>query len=188
MKDKIFYWLRRLGVPVLTVALGVILVFSPDTASVLIAKILGWVLVLVGAGCAAVGLLGHPVSRTSRFIWAAVLALAGLWMLGNPLVLAKMIGRVLGIALMIQGARDISLNIRYNGGKPEFNRATVLAIATAVIGAVLVVLPLTTSRLVFVIVGVVLIFLGVGEIYDRLKGRPGIGSGDDPDIIDVEKL
>ncbi len=188
MKDNIFYWLKRLGVPVLTVALGVILVVSPDTASVLIARLLGWVLVLVGGGIAAVALLGHPVNKTSRFLWAAILAMAGLWMLGNPLVLAKFIGRVLGLALMLHGARDINLNLRYSSGKMEFDRTNLLAIATVIIGAVLVVLPLTTSRLVFIVVGVILIFLGAGEIYDRLKGRPGIGSGNDPDIIDVEKL
>lgn len=186
-KNEMLYWLKRLGAPVLTVALGVILVFSPDTASVLVARVLGWVLVLAGAGCAAAALLGHPASKTSRLVWCAVLAMAGLWMLGNPLVLAKFIGRVIGIALMIQGGRDIHLNTRNNGGRLEWTPGLILAAATAFLGLVLVVLPLTTSRLVFIIVGVMLIFLGAGEIYDRLKGRKGLNAGDD-DIIDVEKL
>lgn len=186
MKDKIVYWVRRLGVPALMTVLGAVLLFRPDTASALIARILGWVLVLVGGGCAAAALLGHPVSKTTRLIWAAILVMAGLWMLGNPLVLAEFIGRVLGIALLIQGGRDISL--RYTGGRPEWTPGLLLAAATALIGLILVLLPLTTSRLLFTVVGAVLIGLGVGEIYDRLKGRPGIGSGDDPTIIDVEKL
>lgn len=185
MKDKIFYWVRRLGVPVLMTVLGVILVFSPDTASVLIARLLGWVLVLVGAGCAAAALLGHPIHKTSRLLWGAILGMAGLWMLGNPLMLAKFVGRVLGLSLMIQGGRDISL--RYSGGRPEWTPGLILAAATTLLGLILVILPLTTSRLVFMIVGVVLILLGAGEIYDRVKGTPMLGSGD-PDIIDVEKL
>lgn len=185
MKDTVFYWLKRLGVPVLTVVLGLILVISPDSAAILIAKILGWVLVLVGAGCVAVALLGHPVHQTSRLIWGAILAMAGLWMLGNPLVLAGFIGRVLGIALLVQGIRDIRL--RCIGGRPALTPGLILAAATAVIGLILLVLPLTTSRLLFTVLGIVLIGLGVGEIYDRLKGRPRL-ENKDPNIIDVEKL
>lgn len=186
MKDKFFYWLKRLGVPVLMVVLGAILVIRPDSASALIARIFGWILVMVGGGCAAVALIGHPLNKTSRLVWAAILAMAGLWMLGNPLVLARFFGRVLGIALMIQGARDIQL--RYSGGKPDWTPGLILAAATALIGLILVLLPLTTSRLLFTVVGIMLMGLGLGEVYDRLKGRPGISSGDDPNIIDVEKL
>lgn len=186
MKDKVFYWLKRLGAPVVTTGLGIILVLRPDTASALIAQILGWVLAAVGGGCVAAALLGHPLNKVSRLLWGGVLTMAGLWMLSNPLVLAKFIGRVLGIALLIQGGRDISL--RYTGGRPELTTGFILAAITALVGLILLMLPLTTSRVLFMLIGLVLTFLGIGEIYDRLKGRPGIDHGDDPNIIDVEKL
>lgn len=186
-KEHILYWLKKLLAPALTVVLGLILVCNPDSATWLIARFLGWVLALGAAGIAAWAMLGLPMKRTSRLFGAAAVLLVGLWMLGNPLVLAKFVGRVLGLTLMIQGARDIHLSIRYNRGVVKLAPGLILAGATAAVGLILLLLPLTTSRIVFTVLGAILIGLGAGEIYDRIKGRPGLDAGD-PDIIDVEKL
>ena len=49
---------------------------------------------------------------------------------------------------------------------------------------VLMVLPLTTSRLVFAVCGIVVLLLGVGMLLDRLKQLHYLPSGKD-DIIDA---
>lgn len=187
-KNEMLYWLKRLAAPVLTAVLGLILVCNPDSAASLIVRILGWVLVLAGAGWGVGAMLIHPQNRTVRLVAAAVLAVVGLWLLANPMVFTKFIGRMLGLLLMIQGGRDIHLNLDHNGGKMEFTRGMLLAIATAVIGLVLLLLPLTTSRLLFTVIGAVMMGLGISELLERIKGRPGLPDGSDPDIIDVEKL
>lgn len=187
-QNDILYWLKRLAAPALTAVLGVILICNPDSASSLIVRILGWVLVLAGTACGISAMMLHPQNRTVRFVAAGVLAVVGLWLLADPMVFTKFVGRVLGLFLMVQGGRDISLNLASNGGKLEFTRGMILAIATAVIGLVLLLLPLTTSRLLFTVIGAVMIGLGVSELLDRLKGRPQLEAGGDPDIIDVEKL
>ena len=60
----------------------------------------------------------------------------------------------------------------------------ILAILTTVVGVVLTVLPLTTSRLVFSLCGVVVLGIGIAMLIDRLKGRRYLEDGD-PNIIDA---
>ena len=58
------------------------------------------------------------------------------------------------------------------------------AIVSALIGAVLIVLPMTTSRLVMVLLGLVVIVLGSLMAWDRLQLGKLLSDGDDG-IIDV---
>ena len=48
MKDTILSVLRLIATPVLLMVLGLILLIHPDSASALVAQILGWVLVIAG--------------------------------------------------------------------------------------------------------------------------------------------
>ena len=187
-KEDILAYVRLLAVPVLTVLLGLILLFSPDTASALVGKILGWVFVLAGAGVGAGVFLGEKTRQNNRIVWAVIFLVLGIWILREPLMLAKILGRVLGLTLMILGGRKISRELQYKDGKVVFSSGLIAAGATALIGLVLVMLPLTTSRLVFTVVGVVLIGVGIAEGIDRIRGRKLLNEGGDPNIIDVEKL
>lgn len=186
-KTDISKLLNLYAAPALTVILGLVLLLNPDSASVLIAKIFSWILILVGVGFGFGAFFGDPVRRGSRILWAAVCLCGGIWLINNPLVIAKSLGSVLGLALLIQGARDISANLKYNGGKVVFSSGLLLSAATALIGLILVVMPLSTSRIFFSICGIVLICVGAAELYDRLKHGNRLNPGDS-DVIDVDKL
>lgn len=180
--------LRMLAVPVATVLLGLILLFSPDTASALVGKILAWCCILAALALGAGAVLGVSAQRSHRVTWAVICFAAGVWMLLNPLVVAKFLGRVLGIALMIRGGQSAVENIRYQGGKLVFSRGLLIAAVTVAIGMVLVVLPLASSRMLFSVLGIILICVGVAEGFDRLRGPKLLDEGQNPNIIDVEKL
>ena len=63
-----------------------------------------------------------------------------------------------------------------------------MPLVTAIVGVVLVVLPMTTSRLVFSLCGLVVLVTGIAMFLDRLKGRnrlEGPGEPEDPNIIDA---
>ncbi len=92
-KEDILAYVRLLAVPVLTVLLGLILLFSPDTASALVGKILGWVFVLTGAGVGAGGFLGEKTRQNNRIVWSVIFLVLGIWILREPLMLAKILGR-----------------------------------------------------------------------------------------------
>ena len=99
--------------------------------------------------------------------------------------LAKLLGRVLGLFLMVHGGMGVKDQVKDR--KVTLSFGLLLCAGTALLGLVLVLLPMSISRLLFSLIGVVMIALGVGDLYDRLNRREQLEAGD-PDIIDVEKL
>jgi uncharacterized membrane protein HdeD (DUF308 family) len=177
-----------LAVPALTVILGLVLLFSPDTASALVGRLVAWGCIL---GCVFFGFgafYGVPTRRGSRILWAVICLAAGIWMLNHPLTVARFLSRVLGFALVLQGARSIGDNIRNTGKQIVISQSLILGGVTMVIGAVLVFLPMASSRIIFSILGVLLIGIGIAQGVDNIRGRNLLEAGDNPKIIDVEKV
>lgn len=174
-KEKIFSLISRLWTPVALTVLGLMLLLNPDSASVLIAKLLGWVLIAFAIGFGIAAITGET-GKTGKGITAVVLALVGGWLTKNPLALAAWIGRLVGVLLVIDGLQDIAqarkLGERY-----------LLPLIVTVVGAVLVLLPMTTTRLVFSLCGAVVTVIGIVMLLDRLRGHKKIDSGSD--IIDA---
>ena len=175
-KRDILSILYQLASPVLLILLGAVLLFNPDSASAMIARLLGWTVLIAGIGC----ILAAVFSRdriAGKVLGAIVCISLGSWLLANPLLLAAGIGRFLGILIAIRGIRDLFLSRSRGHGQ-------VIAIVTTLVGIVLAVLPMTTSRLVFSICGVVVLLVGVAMLIDRLKDHRYLDSGDS-DIIDA---
>ena len=158
------------------ILLGILLVVSPDSASILVARILGWGLTLVGIGFGIAAILDRD-RAVRKGVTAVIFACAGGWLTANPLLLAAWIGRIIGLLIIFRGIRDLYLANSYGYSR-------MLALITTAVGAVLVVLPLTASRLVFSLCGVLVLLLGVGMLADRLK-HPGYLPKGDSDIIDA---
>ena len=73
-KNDILSLLYQLLFPVLLIVLGAVLLVNPDSASVLVAKILGWVLLLTGVGCGVAALTTH--TGTAGKVLSALVCLA----------------------------------------------------------------------------------------------------------------
>ena len=176
-KQNFLYYVKRFLPPVILILLGLILCFSPDSATTLLIRIIGWVLIVVavGLGASAVAL---PGSMVSKVLGTLIFGGAGIFMVTNPLILAAWFGRLIGILLLIQGIQDILYQKVRMG-------SVFLPILTAVVGTVLMVLPMTTSRLVFMIAGVVVLLIGIFMLVDRLRRGPGFDEPEDPNIIDA---
>lgn len=176
-KNKFSQRLYQLASPVAVILLGLVLVVCPDTATALVARILGWILTLIGVGFGIAALLDRD-HIIRKGITAVGFACAGGWLTANPLVLAAWLGRLLGLLIAARGIRDLMLY-----SSRGYSR--MLALITAAVGAVLVVLPLTTSRLVFSVIGIVVLLLGIGMLLDRLKQMRYLPQGKDSNIIDA---
>ena len=168
--------LYRLASPIAVTLLGLLLVVNPDSASVLIARIVGWVLTVIGIGFGISAIIDRE-HAVRKGITAVLFACAGGTLAARPLLLAAWIGRIIGLLIAFRGIRDLMISGRYGYSR-------YLALITTVVGAILVVLPLTTSRLVFRLCGLVVLFIGIGMLADRLKQRKRI-SGGDSNIIDA---
>lgn len=172
-KEQIFAYLKLLAGPALLCLSGLVLLVSPDTASALVGKLLGWVLLLVGLGFAAAAFT-HQGSLVFSVLMALAMLALGTRLLRNPLALASGLGRLLGLLLLIQGVRDLLAS--------QLRQGKLLSAVTAVLGLILILMPMTTSRLAFAALGVVLIVTGVTEALQRLRQRR---LGDGGSIIDA---
>lgn len=170
---SLIYWLAS---PVVLIILGLVLLLCPDSVSVLAAKLLGWCVLAVGIGFAVAAIASHTGTAGNVLGAIACLAVGG-WLLKNPLALAKGIGCLVGILLVIRGVQDLFQSAR--------SQSRLLALVTAVLGVVLIVLPMTTSRLVFSACGLVVLLIGVAMLASRLRHRRLLEDGDDPNIIDA---
>ena len=166
--------LYRIAWPAALVVMGLILMLNPDSLSARISTVLGWGLVLGGVCFVAAAVLNR--FGTLRSILGALVCLTlGSWLLRHPLVLAAGIGRIAGILLLIRGGQEW-FDSRYPRGR-------LLAAAAAVLGVVLIVMPMTASRVVFSLCGLAVLAVGAVMLVERLRD-PG-GPKNPPDIIDA---
>ena len=175
-KEDFFSLIRLILAPALVILLGLVLIWNPDSATALISRILGWILICIAVGI-GLSAVFQESGRVGKGIAAVLFAVAGGWLVRNPLALAAWIGRFVGVLLVIDGLQDIA-NLRRAG-----RRFMMPLIATAV-GVILVVMPMATSRLVFTLCGVVVLIIGVGMLLERLRGKKRLENPKD-DIIDV---
>lgn len=175
-KQRISYYLNRFAPSVLVILCGLILVISPDNATVLVSKILGWGLLAAGAVWGVVQLGAR--ARLSQFLGAAVCILLGLWLTNNPLALAKSLGRLVGAFVVIHGIQELAGSALKQG--------KVVAVIMVILGVLLVLVPMTASRLAFFLLGGVLVLLGIGMLVEAIRDKDNrLDSGDDPNIIDA---
>lgn len=176
-KQDILSLVQLLLVPVLLILLGLILVVNPDTASVLISKLLGYVLTLcaIGTGLAAIF---SRTKRVTKGICAVVLAMVGGWLMMHPLWLTAWISRFLGMLILVNSGMDLIFALKQN-------RNVIFHAAAVAVGALLILMPMSASRLVFTLCGVAVLAIGGVMLYDRIRGRRWLHEGDDPNIIDA---
>ena len=168
-KLKFMDAVNRFGMPVTTIVLGLILLIVPDSASVVIAYGIGGILIFGGIVFAIGALLDQSLSKG---FWALACLSIGGTLMGNPLLLARNLGRFLGVWLAIEGGVCLRKGNRIFG-------VMILVAAVA-----LILSPMTLSRLVFSLCGLVVLIIGIGMLADRLKNQKRLHKGDD-NIIDA---
>lgn len=172
-------FLQPLVMPAVLVVLGIVLIVNPDSAAALIGKIIAWALILAGTGMGIAAFSGNMSRRVGRLIPAVVCLVLGLWLVANPLFIAESLGRILGILLILQGGSDL---LEALGGKRSFSLISFITLAS---GIILVLVPMTTSRIVITICGIVVLCIGAAELADRLLRRQP-PKKDGPRIYDAE--
>lgn len=176
MKNRKFSGiLSQFATPVVLIALGLVLIFCPDTASALISKVAGWGLMMAGI-IVAVAMVVDRNWSASRILTVIVLVSLGRWLMTHPLAWAAWGGRIVGLLLLLRGIRDFS--------QSAFTQGKVLSAVTALLGLVLILMPMTASRMVFSLCGVVILVVGGGMLAERVWEKKN-WDDDDPNIIDA---
>ena len=135
----------------------------------IIAYLIAGILTLGGIVFVIGALLDRSISKG---FWAFVCLGLGSVLSGNPLLLARNLGRFLGILLAIEGGDCLRKGNR------------IFGIIILIAAVALVLSPMALSRLVFSLCGLVVLFIGIGMLADRLKHQKRLTKGDD-NIIDA---
>lgn len=168
---------KLLSTPIFLILLGLILVVNPDAASAMIAAVVGYLLI-AGAVIGAVATMLSTRGKLGKALFSVALAMVGIWLVQNPLVLAAGLGRFVGVLILINSLPDL-LYAHKQGRSILLQGFSVLA------GAIMLLLPMTASRLVFTLCGIAVLVIGAAMFIDRIRSRRWLDAGEDPNIIDA---
>lgn len=175
-KQDVFSLIQLFLAPVLVILLGLLLLINPDSAAVLISRLLGGILSLLGIGFGIAALFADR--RAGKLILALMFLGCGGILAANPLLLASFAGRVVGLLLLLDGIADL-VNAHRRGIRG------LMPLLVTMLGGILVLMPMTASRLVFGLCGLVVTIVGIFMLLDRLRHRRLPRGNDDPNIIDA---
>lgn len=171
------------ALPALQLLLGLLLLLNPDAAVAVIFRILGWLLVAVAAGL-TISLVGDRVRSPGRVIGALICGIGGIYLTRNPLALVAGTGKVLGIVLILRGLAGLFQESRCAARQAG---RILPELPALILGIFLLLSPMSPSRLILGIVGVVLILGAVGKIFSVKGDLLGIREPEDPNIIDADE-
>lgn len=177
---------------VFLILFGGILLLNPDFGSAAVSAILGWVLVVGGAAGLLIGVLSWPGLGIAELIGSIILLGGGIYLLRNPLMLASLMGILLGLLLLSQGMgalRD-ALQVKRYGGR--YQLSLILGIGMSALGAYLILSPMATSRFVMTIAGLIMVACGITNLISHRRADKYITGSrkkiiGNPDIIDADE-
>lgn len=175
-------FLSLAALPLLQLLLGAVLLFNPDGALAMIFCLIGWLMVAV----AAVLLLSMGFDRAWRAgktVSAVLCGIGGVVLVQNPLILAAGTGKILGLLLIIRSLAGMVQGGR-SSGRPA--RHAMGEVPELILGAFLLLSPMTPTRLIFGIIGAVLAVGAVVKLI-ALKRDPAVSQLENPRIIDADE-
>ena len=178
-KQKILKMLKLFFLPALLIGLGVVLIVNPDSAIVLVTKIIAWVLLIAGVVWALSLLADHTYGRIGKWVGPVVCLVVGGYFLANPLMLTNLIARIIGLGMIIGGIGDLKES-HYRAGKG-------LAVVMIVAGAVFVLMPSTLTHTILGLCGLVMAVIGIVELLEKLREAKQLEEPGKSKIIDADE-
>jgi len=166
---------------------GAVLLFNPDFGSAALSAILGWCLVGAGALGLLVSILSKPRLSNSAIVVSAVILALGIYLLDHPLMLAKVLGIAVGAILLKFGMTNwMEAEAVQKAGGP-YRGPLFFSTAMNVTGIMLILSPMSTSRVVMTLAGAFLVACGIGNIVNHRRIKGYLEDYDyDPNIIDAD--
>lgn len=176
--------LKSLVGSALLVALGVLLLLRPDFATATVAAVLGWILIGGGALLIAVAILNWEVIGLPELIVGIVAAAAGIFIVIRPDFLASAFGVLIGIYLGFQSISTLITALKLKKSGNFYIPTLVMGLVLLTLALVLIFVPMSLSRLLVRIVGVVLILSGLSNLVLRSKLFMSLPQSD-PKVVDA---
>lgn len=151
---------------------GLVLLIWPGTSAQVLTTALGMILVLCGLGNIGDYVFHRDGSLYSvlRLISGIVLAVIGLWLTTQPNLLTVVVPRVMGVLICFHGFSDLgsALTLRKKSAL-RWPMALLLAVITLALGLLLIYNPFSVFATVVRIIGAILLFDGISDIWIALQ-------------------
>ena len=152
----------------LYVVIGLVLLLRPELSTSVLCTALGIVLILRGAS----DILDFVFHRDGslyyslHLIGGIVIAAVGVWLVTKPSLIAVLVPRVIGLLILFHGCSNLgdTLKLRKNKSSQSL-AALILSGITLALGVLLVVNPFAAFATVVRVIGAVLIYDGISDIW-----------------------
>ena len=171
---KIERFLMDTGKYVFILLCGLVLTFNPEGATAAATKMLGWALVIIFAIKLINLAVGDRLHWGRDAFYSGACIAVGVILLAKPLIIANLIGRTIGIVLIVWGITAI---------KDGHSRLT--AFITVAAGLILVCIPASLTNALLTICGIIMVAIALMNILSRFRERRRITGSEDPNIIDA---
>ena len=153
---------------------GLVLTFNPEGATVLVTKLIGWALVLIFAARLIKLAVGDRLHWGRDAFYSGACMCIGVILLAKPMIIANLIGRTIGIILMVWGLSAI-----------KDGHSKLTAVITVLAGLSLICIPASLTNALLTICGIIMIIIALMNILSRFRERKRISGNDNPNIIDA---
>ena len=175
---------------IICIVFGVMFCIWPGTILVTLCRIAGFVLLAAGIVLLIQGIrIREMLGRSVRMFPAVVCVVIGIWILARPGVFVSLIPILIGVMLAYHGLKDLVFCLEVkNASSPRWWIGLLVAIATIIIGVILMLHTWLALEIGMMAVGVILIYDGISGLW--LNGRAGRAykscHNPEDDIIDVD--
>lgn len=177
---------------VLYVLLGLALLLRPELSTTVLCTALGVVLILRGLS----DILDFVFHRDGTLYYSLhlvagiVLAAVGVWLVTRPTLIAVVIPCIIGVLILFHGLKNLgdALTLRKNKS-PRALTAMLLGLVTIALGALLVHNPFSAFATVVRIIGIVLIYDGISDLWITSEISKAVKLADKElqgEVIDVD--
>ena len=175
-------------IAILAVALGVLCIANPGGVSAIIGKVIGIVIVIVGA-VMIISRIKDESYRLPAIILGAVLIAIGLFIFSRPNDVLKLIFVVFGVLMIADGVSGINVSFAMRTiGTPNWWISMLLALISFAFGVLCILGALDLLKLQFIIIGIMLIYDGISSLYSLIRvGRAERGVVDSH-IVDEKDI
>lgn len=177
---------------ILYVLLGLAMLLRPELSTTVLCTALGVVLILRGLS----DILDFVFHRDGTLYYSLhlvagiVLSSVGVWLVTQPNLIAVVIPLVIGVLILFHGLKNLgdAVTLRKNQS-PRAMAALILAFVTIALGALLVHNPFSAFSTVVRIIGIVLIYDGVSDLWITSEVSKAVKLADKElqgEVIDVD--
>lgn len=149
---------------ILSVAIGVMLVFWPGTIVTVLARVIAVILIISGITL-LIPKLFEPVKNFLSMAVAIMIAMIGLWMFFSPQLVASIIPIAIGVLMVVHGVQDLALAVE--GKRKNANNwwsIPLMGILNIVLGVLCICNAFGLVKIGLILIGLMLIFDGVSDM------------------------